>query len=942
MTPNSPARYLKSRLQPWLRGLVKQKWFDVGLRSKMSLMVTIGLAGLVAIFIMLGSSATRQATHQVLGERVMLARMTATTMDAMLMQIELMLAALGRQPVLLDPAASVAEKEAVLHQTVTLDHWVFLLNENGERMASSHSVEWQVNWNQIGAVRKALAGADLSLSVISMPGNDQNTSPMWAVMAAPLRQNSGQVVGVLAALLNLNDQPVFPAERSFELGQTGTLDVVDASGQVLISTHPERVLMDSSGNDIISELFIAGEPGVETCLGCYENETPTSQDEVVAFAPLSRAPWGVVVRQKAEEVFAPVRRLMLMTLALGAITVAGALVLVWITTSSVIKPVQSLTKAALRIAGGDLNTPIRLNEGSSRTDEIGALTESFITMRTQLKRSIDEIQAWNRELDARVRERTQAALEAQLEAQGARDDLRAVIDSLSDELIVVGVEDHCVQQANQAAVEHSQIQGELIGKACYEVFHCGVPCTPPDCDCPITSVLTLGEAVKVTHIHPGKDHQSFQYVDIVASPMRSATGEITRVVELSRDVTEEKRIKESLVRRNQQLAILNAVAMTVNQSLNLEDILGRALDEVIGLTGIDVGAVFLMEDGQGDLKLMAYRGLSKDAANLAAQVGMLDSGCGGVIETSQVVIVPDLSRYRGRRARSLLRENLSTLVHIPLTAKGCTLGSMCVGTHLQREFGTEEQELLRAIGSQIAVAIENARLYAEVQHKEHIRGELFKKVIAVQEDERKRIARELHDDTSQALTALLFAAEEGLEMEDPLEIKKRLDGMHSLIQCTLDGVHKLIFDLRPSILDHLGLVSALRWFATTRLESRGIRVSIEEASPPRRLPPEMETALFRVVQEAITNIARHAAARNVAILLKFDEESVTVRVEDDGVGFDLTNLTLEPDSMRGLGLAGMQERVELLGGEVEVNTVPGFGTQVHIHLPLKEKEPDVA
>jgi signal transduction histidine kinase len=556
-------------------------------------------------------------------------------------------------------------------------------------------------------------------------------------------------------------------------------------------------------------------------------------------------------------------------------------------------------------------------------------------MRLRLKQSMDEIQAWNRELDARVQERTQAAEAARHEAQAVRDDLRAVIDALSDELIVVGADDYRIQAVNRAARERLGNRHEPIGQLCYEAAQNHQPCRESRDRCPLSDVISHGQSMQVTHVQYCGDQERF--VDIVASPMRDAGGRITRIVELKRDVTDERRTKESLVRRNQQLSILNEIALTVNQSLNLEDILGRALDGVLRLTHIDVGAIFLQDDPAGDLKLMAYRGLSEEAARLAAHIGFLDGSCGGVLETGQVVIVPDIARYRGPRARSLQREDLRTLVHVPLTAKGCTLGSLCIGTHLTREFDPEEQEMLNAIGCQIAVAVENAQLYAEVQHKEQVRGELFKQAIGAQEEERKRIARELHDDTSQALTALLYAAEEGLDMADLAAVQKKLINMRELAQRTLDGVHKLIFDLRPSMLDHLGLMPALRWYAQSHLEPKGTRVVVDQVGEAPRLPPEMETCLFRVVQEAINNIVRHAAARNVSILFGLNDRAVTAYIEDDGIGFDPIELTGLTESLRGLGLMSMRERVELVGGTLDIDSSPGAGTRIHIRVPLIER-----
>jgi signal transduction histidine kinase len=259
---------------------------------------------------------------------------------------------------------------------------------------------------------------------------------------------------------------------------------------------------------------------------------------------------------------------------------------------------------------------------------------------------------------------------------------------------------------------------------------------------------------------------------------------------------------------------------------------------------------------------------------------------------------------------------------------------MCVGTRQNREFPPDDQELLQAIGSQIAVAIENARLYEEGQVKERMRSELFKKAINAQEEERRRIARELHDETSQSLTALLFAAEEAREMRSLKEVRHQMRGMHDLLQHTLDGVHKIIFDLRPSMLDHLGLVPSIRWLAKTRLEAKGVRVHFEEQGETRRLEPEVETAIFRVIQEAVANISRHSAARNVSIVYGTGRDHVYVWVEDDGIGFEQVDLSDAPDSLRGLGLLGMQERLELLGGDLDIESSPGNGTRLHIRMPV--------
>ena len=235
------------------------------------------------------------------------------------------------------------------------------------------------------------------------------------------------------------------------------------------------------------------------------------------------------------------------------------------------------------------------------------------------------------------------------------------------------------------------------------------------------------------------------------------------------------------------------------------------------------------------------------------------------------------------------------------------------------------------------VAAENAVLYEELKQKESLRGELLKKVIGAQEEERRRIARELHDETSQALTALAMGMETvtlgpSLSKE---QLQEKLSGLKGLAVQTLDEVHNLIYDLRPSILDDLGLVAGLEWYAENRLQPLGLGVHVEVSGQERRLPSEVETTLFRIGQEAISNVARHAEASNVLLTIHFNENAVSLEVEDDGKGFaPAAESSAAPN---GWGLMGMRERSALLKGELEIASEPGRGTSVAVRVPLEER-----
>lgn len=235
-----------------------------------------------------------------------------------------------------------------------------------------------------------------------------------------------------------------------------------------------------------------------------------------------------------------------------------------------------------------------------------------------------------------------------------------------------------------------------------------------------------------------------------------------------------------------------------------------------------------------------------------------------------------------------------------------------------------------------AVASENARLLAEVQAKEAQRRQLLEKCLWAQEEERRRVARELHDEIGQGLTALvmgLASAEETL-LGGPT--RERLAAIRELTSGTLVELRRVMLDLRPSLLDDLGLVAALGWYLERHVEGTGVAYVLEPVGFTRqdRLPPQIETALFRVVQEAVNNTLKHAQARTLQVRLRRCERAILTRIHDDGCGFDPQALPGDPGLPHGLGLLGMEERVTLLGGRFRLRSRPGWGTSISVRVPL--------
>jgi len=234
--------------------------------------------------------------------------------------------------------------------------------------------------------------------------------------------------------------------------------------------------------------------------------------------------------------------------------------------------------------------------------------------------------------------------------------------------------------------------------------------------------------------------------------------------------------------------------------------------------------------------------------------------------------------------------------------------------------------------------MEREAILAELLEKEEIRKELLNKVITAQEEERKRISRELHDEASQSLTSLII----GLKLlgtgTDLKENRKMAEELREVASLTLEEVHRLAVELRPTVLDDMGLIPALeRYVAEYRHQHEGRVVDLQVQNQlEERLPAETETTLYRIVQEALTNIAKYSQARNVSIVLELKPDLVHLIVEDDGVGFNPE--PMKQDGLFGrkhLGIAGMKERTTLLGGSFEIESEPDHGTTIYVRLPLK-------
>ncbi len=626
------ASMLLTRQLDWL-------WPDVGLRTKISVLVVAGTLSLIGLFAYWGAVALHESRELALQDRLVLAQATAGQVDAALAYVEHVLRDAATREVWSDPEQIDLALERTLERLQLHATHIFLTDHTGHVIAARPAITSAVDLSHFAAVSNVLLGESFAVS------HDQRapTADSSAVAATPVRNSSNDANRALVIGINLVNSPYLALFRSMNLGIGGYVDLIDPGARILASTCPARVGLTSHPTDDLSGMILKHDPVVSTGHECFASPSaPSSCREVLAFAPLEYAPWGVAVRQRQDQVLAGMSTFQIHILMLMVVGVVGDLIIVDLITRTISRPVQALDTVTRRIAAGDLDSPVHV----SKKDEIGRLARSLDLMRVRLKESIHHLNLQVR--DARAETRT---------------------------------------------------------------------------------------ALK-----------------------------------------------------------------------------------------------------------------------------------------------------------------------------------------------------------------QNAMLYAELQEKEQMRRKLLGRVFSAQEEERKRISRELHDETCQILNSLAYDLDNLSEMlaqsaAPPSEISPFLQKMRSLAKTGRDGVGRIIFDLRPTMLDHLGLVPALRWYAGIRLNDAGIHSSFREVGRSPRFLPSIETALFRTVQEAVNNIAQHSHARQADFVFHYADERVDVDITDDGLGFDRAATGNMTEGGRGLGLIGMEERMASVGGQFRLQTAPGKGTIVRLAVPLTDQAP---
>lgn len=800
-----------------------------------------------------------------------------------------------------DPDRQGAALKDASNRLVVFDGGVLALDQYGKVTAAQPERPDALgeNWSNRAYFREMVRSVKPVFSdiVTDGPGGAQVIA-----VAVPILDSQGTFRGTLLGMFRLG-ATTFSAfyggivrER---MDNGGYAYIVDSNGRVIY--HSDVTLI---GSDLHSR------PDVQRVLNREVDTLRTRDvqgtDILASFSPVPGTPWGLVTEQSWTGLLAAGQgygQFLLLLLLLGVIV---PVVVVTIGVKRVTEPVAKLIAAAQDVAGGNFGHKIQVRTG----DELEELVTQFNRMSEELSDSY-----------ARLKEREER--------------LALVTEQVND-----GVWDwNLVTNECYFSPRWKTMLGysddELPNS--FETYR--LLLHPDDVDRALREVeAEFAGSKRIFEMEHRLRHKDGTYRWVLARgiTLRDGQGKPYRMAGSDTDVTERRQVQEELrlayqllerrvEERTHELGTLNAIGTVVSRSLDLHEILGDALDKTLESMNMPFGAAFRLE-GEGEraedeaqLRPLIYRGLSEEFERRSRDLKLKGSSvemAGRTGEPFVWSVTP--SGPQLELIEAFAREGIRQVVSIPLVAKGRLNGALYLATTRERIFSREQLDLLAAIGKQIGVAVENARLYDQAEQ-------------SAQAAERTRLARELHDSVTQSLYSVTLYAEASarlLSSGHTGEAAEHLRELRDTAQEALREMRLLIFELRPPALDKRGLVAAIQ-ARLEAVESRGGMQTDFRVEGKEQLRPAVQEELYHIALEGLNNALKHAKARRVQLYLRFELRSTFLEICDDGVGFEPSIAHLGG----GYGLSGMAERAQRIDGELHVESSPGKGTRVSILVP---------
>lgn len=571
---------------------------------------------------------------------------------------------------------------------------------------------------------------------------------------------------------------------------------------------------------------------------------------------------------------------------------------------------------------------------------------------SELKRTQRALQRMRDELEVLVQERTvelertvkllQAEINtrrlAEFALQDERDFVNSLIQTAQVIMLVLDPEGHILQINPYLEEITGFTQEELLGKDWFSTL------LPPRVAEQVQAVFqrALGDKPTRGYINPilTRDGQE-RMIEWFDRTLKNSRGELIGLLAIGQDVTERLEGQREIERNAQRAAALARLAERISAERELPGVLNIVLDEISSTLAYPANMVFLVEN-ENELVEYAARVDRATPPSAPSRVRIPLAQYLQVVELlGQPTIIPDIQELPGIPYVQMLQEaNVRTIIFTNLTQEEELSGVLAIASLDDIRLPTKEEiDLLLAMTNQAANGIARARLFAELTAAHHELRLLSEQLMKYQEEERKKLASELHDEIGQQLSFLnsrLAQVAQLLPREatQPRTMREELHQTQILVQGLINQVREISFRLRPSLLDDLGLLPALLAFFERYTRSSEIQVNLRHSGMERRFSPQVETAVFRIVQEALTNVMRHAGVTQVSVRLWADQNTLLVQVEDQGAGFDPR---IAANRQVTLGLAGMKERALACHGQLEVDSAPGRGTCLTVILPNAER-----
>ncbi len=392
------------------------------------------------------------------------------------------------------------------------------------------------------------------------------------------------------------------------------------------------------------------------------------------------------------------------------------------------------------------------------------------------------------------------------------------------------------------------------------------------------------------------------------------------------------RTQEDLSRKNRSLYAINQVALAGNRQEDIHDVLYTILQYIVKVMHLKIGWIYLRDSEKEVFHLASWYGIENDAIPHFKSI-LEDTQC-----SCQEALIQDTTSQHAeiRQCKRLLSINglnhINSHITIPLSTRDQQLGVINLLCENDIVINPEDMDLLTSIGSQISEIVSNAWLHLKLVEKEASRQLLLKSLVEAQEEERRRLARELHDGAGQTLTSLLVRLKMIENKAILPQVKSDLQLMQTLVSDTIEQIRTLAHQLRPAALEEFGLPVALEALVEDMVNQESLQASCDCRVMRDEIPNEIEAVLYRIAQEGLTNVVRHSQASHLNLIVEKNGQDFLLTIEDDGIGFDPTALGTK-NGKRHLGLISMKERAEMLGGGFDVYTAPGKGTLIRVSIP---------